>query len=309
MRLDRGGAVLIAAGLLVVGCGSDDTSSSSDTTDAPTSVTPESTTTTVPAVTVDYKFTGEATPDQADQAAEVMAKRLEAYGYAGSTAEVTDDGTGLSITVLGVASADEANALVEPLTASGALYFRPVLAGPLAPAAGETASPDTQAVLDQLAPGTVPVGSDLPTTPPEADDPAGQAVLVQPDIDGYVLARWEVGPSQVDATAISDVEMTTYEGSQAMRVTMKEGSPGIDQFNALAEQCFNKAPECPSGADAVVFNSMVITASTIRPGESTFTPFAADDVIIWSPDWSEDQVKLYTAIMTVGELPVGLAPA
>jgi hypothetical protein len=305
--------VLLATGLLfAAACSSNTTTNTSSTTASPPATSAPGTTpgSAIPAgVTVETSFVPSATSAQATQAAQVMTKRLTNYGFPGSTAVVNAAGTGLTITVAGATSESNALQILQPLTINGKLYFRPAVAGPYAPAAGETVSPKSAEVLGQLSPGSSLPSSAIATTPTDQDQPTGTSVLVQPDIDGNVIARWQVGPSQLDATAVSDAKVTTLNGSPAVQIVMKSGSPGIDQFNAMAKACYEKQPTCPSNVYTVVFDSNIVTATQVSPTASSFTPFTTTGVIIWSPDWTQDHAKAIAAIITVGELPVQLKVA
>jgi hypothetical protein len=313
------GALTMSAAL--VACSSNASTTTTATTAAPTTTTttapsstttstdPTTTSTAAPGITVETTFATSATPEQAQQAAQVMTKRLTNDGFPGSTATVNAAGTGLTITVVGATSRDHALQILQPLTVNGKLYFRPVLQGPFAPAAGETPSPQTANVMAQISPGSTLPGTAIVTTPADQDQPTGNSVLVQPDKDRNVIARWQVGPVQVDATAVADAKPTTYNNVPAVQVVMKSGSPGIDQFNAMAQACFYKQATCPTDTYTVVFDSNVLTASQVNPTGTTFTPFATTGVIIWSPDWSTDKAKAISVIITVGEMPVQLQVA
>ena len=307
------GAMLVAVLALVVGaCGDDDDESSSSSATSTTTTAPSTTTTTTPPVPVKRAFASPVDATVATQAATTMTRRLEKFGNEGSKAVVNSGGTGLDIAVAGVTTTDEANAIVDKLSFKGIVLYRPVLAGPFPPAAGETPSAKTYGQLG------VPDGADLttlngyatPTTPAAEVTPASTAVI--PDMEygtTNVIIRWQVGPSQLDGTSTNNTQLTTIEGSNAVKIVMANSPSGLGAFNTLAEQCFSKAATCPGGAYAVQFDSVIAFAATVRPDDASFTPFTQDDVIVSSPTWTEEQAALLAIALEAGALPVGLVPA
>jgi len=73
--------------------------------------------------------------------------------------------------------------------------------------------------------------------------------------------------------AEADVEETT--GDWVILLTLKEGRPGIDDFNALAAECSATGPACPTGQLAVVVGDEVVTAPSIQ-----------------SPSFERDQIQI-----------------
>jgi hypothetical protein len=270
------------------------------------------TTTTVPGTTVDFKFETPVDASAASAAGVTMTRRLVKFGYPGSTATVNGDGTGLTIKVASVTSSDEAKAIVDKLDFRGIVYYRPVLAGPLPPAATETPSSKTPAQLG------VPAGTDLSTvkghevatSPANAMGPDVEAVI--PDLEygtTKVIVRWKVGPSQLDGTSTLNTKVTTLDGHPAVKIVFDNSPKGLPAFNALTKSCFDKASTCPTGLYAVQFDFVIAFASQPHPGDASFTPFTQQDVIVSSPTWTHEQALLLAIALEAGALPVALVAA
>ena len=256
---------------------------------------------------VDWNSDEPVDADDAERAARAMTVRLVQTGHTGSEAVVNADGTGLEITVAGAATDAEANAIVEPLTIIGTVWFRPVIEGPLPPAADETPSEYTPEIVGT---GTTLPADDQPTTPPSEDNPEGTVLLAQPDPrDDSVVARYEVGPAQVSGTTVVGTEVTTLEGYNAVKIVFEETADGLTAFNTLAESCKSEAATCPAGIYAVTYDGWVATVSTVQPSSDTFTPFTQENVIVASPLWTSDFARLLAVVIESGSLPVGLSPA
>ncbi len=310
-------AVLLTFGLIAAACSDDsDDSSSSTTADDTTSTTEETTTTTtLPSATVAYDFDTAVDETQATQAADTMARRLDQAGYPGSEAVVNAEGTGLEITVVGVTTEAEATEVVNQLTFIGQVYYRPVMEGPIAPGPGETPSQFSEAVIGADPTSTSLPGSDEASTTPEADDPEATSLLAwydSPDRTS-VIARYSVGPQQLDGTTTEDTDTTTVDGNPGVQIVFNDA--GLEAFNGLASQCYNREATCPGGsaegpgAYAIEFDGAIVVVSVPRGGQDSFTPFTQEDVIIHSPYWSEETVQQLAVALEAGALPVTLTAA
>ncbi|MDZ7734172.1 MAG: hypothetical protein U5R31_14865 [Acidimicrobiia bacterium] len=98
-------------------------------------------------------------------------------------------------------------------------------------------------------------------------------------------------------------------GNWIVALRMREGRPGIEDFNDLAMLCFERAAECPTGYIAAVVEDFVISAPAIQ----TPTPFERDGLQI-SGDFTEQQARAITAsdrltaTAVVGAAHFALAP-
>ena len=304
---------VVALGLLVAGCGDDDddaaeTGTVPETTTTTTTVV-ETTTTTLPSAPVSATFASAVDDSTATQAADTMARRLDKFGYPGSTSDVNADGTGLDITVVGVETTDEARTIVEELNFRGSVLYRPVLAGPLPPTAGESPSSKTPEGLG-LPPETdltTVAGYDTPTTPPDQVSPDADAVLADIEFGTTnVIIRWQVGPAQLDGTATDNTQVTTSGGNNAVKVVMEDTPEGLAAFNAMAEACFDRTDVCPAGAYAIQFDGVIALVSSVRPDDASFTPFTQNDLIVSSSLWTEDEALLLAVALEAGALPTDL---
>ena len=83
----------------------------------------------------------------------------------------------------------------------------------------------------------------------------------------------------------------------------KSGTPGIDQFNAIATKCFSADPVCPTQQLAIVLDQEVVSAPSI-----TETPTFERDEIVITGSFTEDSAKNLALVLRYGALPVTLEP-
>ena len=157
------------------------------------------------------------------------------------------------------------------------------------PAAASTTAPVTPTTMDPATP-TAPTTVLITTSvvpPPQsgsavlrpvlqilksaseapAELPAGAAVLSSKDGEAYltgnVLAE---GNIFADAEAIQQAD-----GSHSLTATLREGSQGVDVFNAAAAGCVKKVATCPTGVIAVVVNGTLVGTTIVRVPAATPT--------------------------------------
>jgi hypothetical protein len=97
----------------------------------------------------------------------------------------------------------------------------------------------------------------LSVTPSDCESPAG----LPPDDGG---ARYELGDALPDGmieSAEAIVEPTN--GRWVVLPLFNEGSPGIEDLNAVAARCFETDESCPTGQLAIVFRGRVLVAPVI----------------------------------------------
>jgi preprotein translocase subunit SecD len=189
--------------------------------------------------------------------------------------------------------------------------------GPIELAQGEAPTTDTTApgATDTTVPSdptatTVPP-TGLTTLPedicstgiPSADLPADQQVEVPQCDDGVLVATYVLGPVALTGNALSgaSAQLGGELGTEwVVNPTFKGGADGIDQFNAVAAQCFAAQAACPSGQLAIVLDGRVISAPTIeRPA------FDADQITI-SGSFDEGGARDLATSLRYGALPVEL---
>lgn len=95
--------------------------------------------------------------------------------------------------------------------------------------------------------------------------------------DGVVDAIYSLAPVELDGSAFESARATQAAGSGEWVVNpvLKQGTDGIDAFNAAAARCFAKDTTCPTGQLAIVVDGVVISAPTIQT-----TSFEADQIQI-----------------------------
>lgn len=161
-----------------------------------------------------------------------------------------------------------------------------------------TVAPDTTTTTAPT--GEPTTGFEL--TPPEKDIADQPVVLAEYDKDNKVTETYQLGPSaatgQIVSTASAELDQS---GKWSVKLTVKGGS-GIDTFNAIAAECFNKTQTCPSQRLAIVLDSRVVSAPTIQ-----IASFERDKIQI-SGSFSESEAKDLALVLRYGSLPVNLEP-
>lgn len=122
-------------------------------------------------------------------------------------------------------------------------------------------------------------------TPPEKDIADQAVVLAEYDDKGEITTTYQLGPTaatgKIVSTAAAELDPS---GQWSVRLEIKGGS-SIDQFNAIAGECFSKSPTCPSGQLAIVLDSRVVSAPTIQQAS-----FERDQIQI-SGSFTESEAK------------------
>ncbi len=125
--------------------------------------------------------------------------------------------------------------------------------------------------------------------------------MAELDADGTVVARYQLGPSLVDGTALESAEAGLNQRDQwEVRPVLKAGAPGIDTFNAAAAQCNPPSSTCPTGQLAVTIDGRVIIAPTIQVAD-----FERDQITI-SGNYNEHEARTIAVLLDSGPLPAAL---
>jgi preprotein translocase subunit SecD len=236
-------------------------------------------------VSVVLQPTGEATTDQLNQAIDIMRRRVDALGVA--EPEVTLQGSNIIVSLPGV---DDPQRALDLVGQTAELRFRPVL---------EAES------TEDVALGTGEA-IDAETTPPDDVTADEEAILEELDDEGEVLARYRVGPTAVRGEAVSDATaQITGINEWYVALELRGGEEGIDAWNAIAEDCFFGAENCPGGRIAIELDGTVISAPAVQPGQTVFSPFEADQIQI-SGGFTEQEAKDLALVLRFGALPVEL---
>lgn len=170
-----------------------------------------------------------------------------------------------------------------------------------APAEDEpTLTPPSGQDPAELTPPPAPPASleDLQLTPIEDDDPEQPVTLGQFE-DGTETARFRLGPAAATGEILSGAS-AQLEGVGTWVVGVRVRGNRIDEFNAIAAQCFNGAPTCPTRQLAIVLDGKVVSAPSIN------APSFAADAISISGDFTESEAKDLALVLRYGSLPVEL---
>lgn len=135
------------------------------------------------------------------------------------------------------------------------------------------------------------------TTPREDDLPEAQVVLPGREDDP---TRYVLGPTQLTGEALNTADARFDETTGQWAVFPEFTGDGIAGFNAVAAQCFNREPTCPTQQLAIVLDGVVQSAPTIQ--EPAFEP----DQIVISGAFGEGDAKDLALVLRYGALPVEL---
>ena len=118
-----------------------------------------------------------------------------------------------------------------------------------APAASVPAEPTTTAPANPLPCGAA--GDRASTTP----DDQGIVALDDQNKDGTVDGCAVLGPTALDGTAVSNAQAVIPQGAWVVQLTLKDS--GLQGFNELSSQCYNREATCPGGSTAIVLDGQV----------------------------------------------------
>ena len=183
----------------------------------------------------------------------------------------------------------------------------------LASAATSTSAPETTVPETTIAVTTVPVaGVSEAVAPPTtlAGAPTTTVTPSTPDIslsnepdkiailngrDGLV---YYAGPAGADGQVFkNDAAADISNGGWAVTVGLQDGAAGEDQWNALANECFTKSQNCPTGQIAIVLDGEVISAPVVQTNN-----FSGSVQI--TGDFSEREARDLAKILEFGAVPV-----
>jgi preprotein translocase subunit SecD len=169
-----------------------------------------------------------------------------------------------------------------------------------------TTAPTTTTVQEEPVEEEQPVEEPVPTgleelelTPTEEDDPDQAVTLGEFDDDGNEVARYRLGPAEATGEILSDAN-AQIQGVGTWVVGVEVRGDRIDEFNAIAAECFNGAPTCPTRQLAIVLDGRVVSAPSIN------APSFAADAISISGDFTESEAKELALVLRYGALPVEL---
>jgi preprotein translocase subunit SecD len=144
---------------------------------------------------------------------------------------------------------------------------------------------------------TTPTTNAEGLTPTDADDPDAEVIF--PGREGDPT-RYVMGPAQLTGEALNTAEARFDESTGEWAVFPEFSGDGIAGFNAVASQCFNREPTCPTQQLAIVLDGIVQSAPTIQEPS-----FQADQIRI-SGAFTEGEAKDLSLVLRYGALPVEL---
>lgn len=247
-------------------------------------------------VSVVLQPTEEVAEDTLDQAIDIIRRRVDGLGVA--EPDISRQGNTVLVQLPGV---DDPQRALDLVGQTAELRFRPVLE--LLPPEGtfelDPDDPELDDLREQL---------ERPTTSPDDDEFDAEVVLPQVDADGVVLQRFRLGPTALRGDTLSTANATLQGISEwVVNVEFRSGADGIDPFNEISAICHARTPQCPTGQLAIVLDSEVVSAPAIQPGNATFQPFRADQVVI-SGGFDQQSAQDLALVLRFGALPVELEP-
>ncbi|MGX5360001.1 protein translocase subunit SecD [Kocuria sp. KH4] len=256
----------------------------------------------------------EVTPEQLDQAVEIIRQRVDGSGVA--EAEIaTQSGSTIVVSMPGVPSAETR----ELIQTSAQMNFRPVLTT----AAAEPVPEDQRVPRDELPePAAEPADSSDPnwitpelyrqfeetdcTAPQspderEAQDADAPVVACEPDTG----TKYLLGPVEIQGTGIEDASYGTAQNSQGaslnqFAVNLQFGPDATERFRQLSERLYGigqSTPEDPRGQFAILLDGQVVSApqmnAVISDGQAQITG-----------SFTEEQARFLAEQLKYGALPM-----
>lgn len=255
---------------------------------------------------------GEPTPDDdvLEQAVNVIRNRVDGLGV--REPEIIREGTTVLVQLPGV---EEQARAIDLVGQTAELRFRPVI---LDGAVGDDFSVAAAAFCTPADGDELPAAFASGTATPDA--PAGECMLAHQfttidDVEIESLLLLGPAPELLDPESAGErltgagVETASARlgaggniGEWGVNLVMNAGSPGIDDFNALAAQCVSRIGGCQTGRVAVEIDGEVESAPTIQAAS-----FSRDQIQI-SGSFSEGEAKDLALVLRFGSLPVSFEP-
>ncbi len=213
-----------------------------------------------------------------DQSIEIIRDRVDALGVA--EPDITRQGDSIIVSLPGVKNRDRALQLVGQ---TAQLLFRPVIQ-PLPPEGSPV--PPTPGAPPDAAPAQVP------TTPPEQDDPKAEVVLPVKS-EGGGAARYRLGPAEVTGQALSSAQATIAQNTGEWSVDFELTGEGTKQWDAMAQKVGQ------GKQIAIDLDGRIESAPTLET-----TQFGGRGQI--TGQFSEQEAKDLALVLRYGSLPVQL---
>jgi len=256
--------------------------------------------------------------DILDQAIEVIRNRIDGLGV--REPEITRQGQTVLVQIPGVD--DQARAL-ELVGQTAELRFRPVLAGmsPTQQIEYESSlvilesAEEPGSEIDEATVAAAQAVVDQWTLTPDAD---ADEVSILPQADeGAFESRLLLGPAplladqttnpggrvtgEIVSGATAAFNLAVSSTGWYVQVDLNGGSPGADDFNALANACFSRQVSCPTGRIAIEIDGQIESAPSVN------SPDLGRSVTI-TGNFTEGEAKDLALVLRFGSLPVELTP-
>ncbi|MCO8128348.1 protein translocase subunit SecD [Acidimicrobiia bacterium EGI L10123] len=239
-------------------------------------------------VSVVLEPTEDVDDDAISQAISIIRQRVDGIGVA--EPEITRQDDAIVVQLPGIADREQALELVGQ---TAELRFRPVLQ--LLPAGLDGIETPTESEGEDAPEGL----DELQLTPAEDDVVEEPVTLAQYDDDDTEIGRYRLGPAEATGEILSGAS-AQLQGVGQWAVAVEVRGDSIDEFNAIAAECFNGAPSCPTRQLAIVLDGRVVSAPSINA-----PAFNADEISI-SGDFTEGEAKDLALVLRYGSLPVEL---
>jgi len=146
-----------------------------------------------------------------------------------------------------------------------------------------------------LATGETTTTTVAPATPDISLTNEPDKIAILNGRDGFV---YYAGPATADGQVFkNDAAAEISNGGWVVTVGLKDGSEGEDRWNALANECFSKSQNCPTGQIAIVLDGEVISAPVVQTNN-----FSGSVQI--TGDFSEREARDLAKILEFGAVPV-----
>ncbi|CAN5455542.1 protein translocase subunit SecD [soil metagenome] len=267
-------------------------------------------------------------------AVEKLRERVDALGVA--EPEILRQGDTIVVNLPGVKNQRQAEQLVQ---ITGQLYLRPVLGcqtltvpdgsstttdpnstttssgattstqagGPARPASpNNSTTTSTPSPTTSTTPGSTTPGSTTTTAPVPLDEHGFPLQQSDPTIAQYLPLKGDaavycqVGPAQGTGEVFSDSAAAhVINGGWGVTVELRDGAKGLDIWNSIAAQCFNRAAACPTGQLGIELDGTIQSAPTMN--QANFT-----SGVEITGDFTEGEARNLARVLNSGAIPVQL---
>jgi len=258
-----------------------------------------------------YKPARAISPGQMNTTINIIRNRVDAAGASGAT--VASQGGNVVVQFPGI---NDPQRLINLIGETAQLYFRPVLCGAPAyakppkgttpptqlacnpqystSAANLSVNTSTGSPSNQIPPD--PTFTNVPTTPPSSDN-KDQPVVLPAGAGGGIYARYVLGPSQLNGTAIANAQAQFDTNSSQWVVSYNLTGSGSPAWDRVAQANFHAYL-------AIDLDGVVESAPLIQPNQASFTSFQGKGQI--SGSFTQSSAQTLALELNYGALPVPL---